>query len=192
MNEAAPVPVPRLEDVLAEGWRSWAEASRTPGHPFRTPVVATAGDEGDARVVVLRAVDRDAAELEFHTDARSPKVEALRRSPRLTWVFHDPVGGIQWRVRGHARLHAGDELWRSAWERVPTASRASYTSPAAPGTVVRAPMEAIDFPGGGPQHFMVVRCRAERVDWLRLRPEGNLRAQWTREGETWCGAWIAP
>ena len=181
-----------LDAILESGWRAWADAARTPGHPFRTPVVATAGDDGDARVVVLRAVDRDAAELEFHTDARSPKVEALRRSPRLTWVFHDPAGGVQWRVRGHARLHVGDEAWRSAWERVPPPSRASYACPAAPGTVVRAPMEAIDFAGPGPRHFMVVRCHAERMDWLGLRPEGNLRAIWTREGNSWKGDWVAP
>lgn len=193
MNSTCPTePWPRMDAILDEGWGAWAEASRTPGHPFRTPVVATAGDDGDARVVVLRAVDRDAAELEFHTDARSPKVEALRRSPRLTWVFHDLARGVQWRVRCQARLHRGDEVWRSAWERVPTSSRASYAGVAAPGSAVGSPREAIDFGERGPAHFMVVRCRAERLDWLGLRPEGNLRAIWTREGVGWRGTWVAP
>ena len=181
-----------LGEVLEQGWRAWADAARAPGHPFRTPVVATAGDDGDARVVVLRAVDRALGELEFHTDGRSPKVAALGRSGRVTWVFYDASEGVQWRVRGRARLHAGDDVWREAWARVPQGSRRSYGARWAPGTAVPGPLDAVDFRDNGPDHFVVVRCRAESLDWLRLRPEGNLRARWERDGDGWRGCWVAP
>lgn len=184
--------VPSLGDVLEEGWRLLVLASRTPGHPLRTPVVATAGDDGGARVVVLRGVDAVAGELEFHTDARSPKARALRRSPAMTWVFYDASTGVQWRARGEGRLHVGDDVWRAAWERVPSASRANYGVDAAPGTALGAPLEAVDFRDVGPAHFLVVRCRLEWLDWLWLRPLGNLRAQWVRDGAGWRGQWVAP
>lgn len=184
--------VPSLGDVLDGGWRWLALASRTPGHPLRTPVVATAGDDGGARVVVLRGVDAVAGELEFHTDARSPKAMALRRSPAMTWVFYDASTGVQWRARGEGRLHVGDDVWRAAWERVPAASRANYGVDAAPGTALGAPLEAVDFRDVGPAHFLVVRCRLEWLDGLWLRPVGNLRAQWVRDGAGWRGQWVAP
>lgn len=184
--------VPSLGGVLDEGWRLLGHASRSPGHPLRTPVVATAGDDGGARVVVLRGVDAVAGEFEFHTDARSPKASALRRSAAMTWVFYDASTGVQWRARGEGRLHVGDDVWRAAWERVPSASRANYGSDAAPGAALEAPLEAIDFRDVGPAHFMVVRCRVEWLDWLWLRPTGNRRAQWVRDGAVWRGQWVAP
>lgn len=184
--------VPSLGGVLDEGWRLLGHASRSPGHPLRTPVVATAGDDGGARVVVLRGVDAVAGDLEFHTDARSPKASALRRSAAMTWVFYDASTGVQWRARGEGRLHVGDDVWRAAWERVPSASRANYGSDAAPGAALEAPLEAIDFRDVGPTHFMVVRCRVEWLDRLWLRPTGNLRAQWVRDGAGWRGQWVVP
>ena len=189
---SAPEEPPTLGSVLEEGWRSWRLALRTPGHPFRTPVVATAGDDGGARVVVLRSMDPEAGEWEFHTDARSPKSMALARSPWMTWVFYDAATGVQWRVRGRARLHAGDDVWRDAWERVPEASRANYGTDAAPGTALTSPLDAVHFRAIGPAHFLVVRCRAESLDWLSLRPDGNLRARWVRVDGGWQGSWTAP
>jgi len=99
---------------------------------------------------------------------------------------------VQWRGRGMGRLHVGDDVWRTAWDRVPSASRVHYGADAAPGTGLEAPLEALDFRDVGPVHFRVVRCRLEWMDWLWLRPAGNLRAQWVRDGATWRGQWVAP
>lgn len=70
--------------------------------PMHTLVVATA--DADARVMVLRGVERGGWLLRFHTDARAPKVAAILRDPRIAVLGYDKQAKIQLRMRGRARI----------------------------------------------------------------------------------------
>jgi len=181
-----------LPGLPSEIWRLLEQGVRTVGHPWRTPVLATDGDAGGARVVVLRRVDAEAGVLEFHTDARSPKVEALRRSPRVTCVFYSAETQVQVRIRALAAVHINDAVAASAWERVPKGSRGNYTTDLPPGTVLDRPGFEHDFRDAMTHHFALIRCRVESLDWLWLAGPGHRRAQWTRDGEGWRGHWVMP
>ena len=79
-----------------------------------------------------------------------------------------------------------DGAWRSAQ---------CYRTPIAPGEVCTEDDLDIDAPvdpATGEEHFVVLACEIDTLDWLFLRVEGHRRArfQWTERG--WQGEWIAP
>jgi hypothetical protein len=181
-----------LEGVWSVVWRELEKAARTPGNAWRTPVLATAGDSGGGRVVVLRQSVEDSRELTFHTDLRSPKVSALRTSPWVTWVFYEPRTQVQLRVRAAATIHAGDSVAAEAWERVPAGSRKNYSTVEAPGTERPHPMAGEYLEKTGVERFAVVRTVASSVDWLWLAEGGHRRARWEWNGAIWVGRWLTP
>ena len=81
--------------------------------PMHTPVVATA--DADARVMVLRGVERGGWLLRFHTDARAPKVAAILRDPRIAVLGYDKQAKIQLRMRGRARIERDGARVEEAW-----------------------------------------------------------------------------
>lgn len=190
---------------MSEGWKSgdlelvwerlWAEletALTSPGHPWRTPVLATAGDSGGGRVVVLRRVDGRVGLLDFFTDLRSPKLEALRNSPWVTWVFYSPSARVQVRVRAQAMIHAGDAVAGEAWDAIPERGRRDYSTVDAPGTIRPGPFAGEYLERAGVEHFSVVRTHASSVDWLCLDEAGHRRIRWDWNGAIWVGRWVTP
>lgn len=182
----------KLEVLWRTLWRALESAPAAPGHPWRTPVLATAGDEGGARVIVLRDAVREERSLTFHSDLRSPKIEALRRSPRVAWVFYSPEWQVQVRVRARAFLHVADPVAAAHWVRVPPAARANYSGDLPPGASRAHPFAGEYLERTGEAHFVVVETHAEAVDWLWLPPGAPLRAGWDWDGEGWRGGWLTP
>ena len=143
-------------------------------------------------MIVLRSSVREERSLTFHTDARSPKVEALRRSPLVTWVFYSPEWQVQVRVRARAFLHLADSVTAAHWRKVPPAARSNYTSDLPPGASRPHPFAGEYLETTGESHFAVVRTEAESVDWLWLRPGTHRRAGWHWNGVDWQGCWRTP
>lgn len=174
-------------------WQRLEKAAGSVGHPWRTPVVATTGPDGPAaRVVVLRSVDPARRALEFHTDARSPKVADIGADPRVAWTFYDPAEAIQIRAVGLGAVVTDGVRVRAAWERVPSSSRSGYSTTQPPGSVLAAAdLEAGLLPEQR-HHFAVVETVVASLDWLWLAPGGPRRAGfiWTRGA--WGGCWRVP
>ena len=175
-------------------WDRLAAAVTEAGNPWRTPVVATRGPDGPtARVVVLRGVDVAAATLEFHTDARSPKVVDLGRDPGTAWVFYDAADGVQVRAEGPSEVLRDGPLVRAAWERVPNQSRTGYRTLLPPGAVLDGMEREAGLLPSERHHFAMVITRVMRWDWLWLAaPGGHRRAGFEREGDSWRSAWRVP
>ena len=172
---------------------------------FHTPAVATveAGVPG-LRTVVLRQCDERARWLQFHTDARAPKVAALRANPHLTWLFYDVEEKVQLRVGSVATLHADDAVMQQAWETTRLFSRRCYLAAHAPG------MPLSEASSGLPQHlqgaqpteaeseagrdnFLVVRARVTDIEWLYLLSTGNIAARFAyKEDDAVDATWLAP
>lgn len=180
---------PGLEGLEAEIWDLLGRGYTDRHSPFRLPVVATVDAEGlpSARTVVLRHVDRAQRLIGFHTDMRSPKVEQLRQSAAVAWVFYDPRRKIQVRAQTVASLHVQDHTALGAWRNTPDHSRACYLAPRPPSTRLATgadPSSAVV--NGTPDHdhselgwpnFAVVRCRVTSYDWLWLAAFGHRRAE---------------
>lgn len=188
------VPPPkRVESVLREIWATLESCTGSPGHAWRTPVLATQDPEGAAaRIVVLRSASRRYRTLEFHTDSRSPKIAQLKKKPIVEWVFYDPTLQMQLRVRARAKIHSGDRIAADAWKRVPPSSYLNYLSSTPPGgdlSVKDPPPSKTE-----PSHpaFAVVLTTADHVDWLWLHPQGHRRARFKWHLNRWVGAWVQP
>ena len=188
--ESAPL---RLTHVLRDIWETLALSAQTPGHPWRTPVLATvARNSPTARIVVLRSANRRRRQLEFHTDSRSPKVEHLRKNPRLEWVFYDPKLQMQLRAQAKATLHEADSVSTAAWKRVPPASYLNYLQQKAPGSSLDRPSGNSPLDPRPHPAFTVVHATVTEWDWLWLHPKGHRRARFTWQDDRWHGEWIVP
>lgn len=161
--------------------------------------LATVGLDGAAmaRMVVLRDVREESRRLEFHTDARSPKVAQLSAEPRATLLFWDPAARLQLRAEGRVVLFgAGTPEAEERFERLSEAAKRTYQTDPAAGTPLHGSETApIRTEGAGDlarSVFTVAWLTVERIDWLQLSDEGQRRAEIVYEGEGATQRWIAP
>ena len=168
--------------------------------PMHTPVVVT-GDV-DARVMVLRAFDREAWTLRFHTDTRAPKVAAIDADPRIAVLFYDKAAKLQIRARGRGEvLRSGSEA-DAAWAASTNFARRCYLGEG-PGAAADEPTSGLPerFEGVEPSdeevlparpNFGILKVKLESLDWFYLKHTGHVRAQFERNGGDWQGRWVSP
>lgn len=182
-----------LTEVADQIWSGFAGAAAPGSHPWRTPVLATVGTEGpSARTVVLRGFTRPGNELIAFSDARAAKVTELRQRPESAWLFYDPAGPVQLRVRAEVRLHIRDTVAWTYWHRLPDEQRCRYQSSHAPGTPIPEPGGSLPLSEGEVQHFAVLIATIVDLDWLWLGPDHHRRARFQRDGTGWQGHWMEP
>lgn len=140
--------------------------------PLRWPVLATRGDAyPGARMLVVRAFDRAALEIELHTDARSAKRDELNREPACALLFFDKASMVQLRIDGQAQVLQGAAA-AAAFARAPEGSLGDYRG--------RAPGDNPDAPRSDPSddaaaNFAAIRIRIERADLLVIARDGHGR-----------------
>lgn len=176
-----------LADLLDVAWQRLGRGAADRRSDARTPVLATTGLDGrpQARVLVLRRVDRTAGEVELHTDTASPKVAELRADPRAALTVWDGKADLQIRLALTVTILAGDAV-ADRWQRVPPGSRLQYGGPR-PGAPVTDPI-ARDLPD--PARFAVLLGRIDEIDLLHLG-DRHLRALY-RRADGFTGQWLAP
>jgi hypothetical protein len=200
-----------LDAILAAAWDLLERGAIRAAEDWHWPVLASVDScnpehpSADARVVVLRRVDRCAPALEIHSDLRARKRIELERSPPACLVFHDRERGLQLRAWGDASVHAGDPIARQAWERLSASSRRIYLAPRPPGEPVDAPDLNLpdapqDRPNGageaeaGFENFAAIVLTLGRMEWLRLGRGGHQRARfdWPRRDGVPHASWVRP
>ena len=203
MSDALPKSL-TLNDILDDIWAALADGLIHARDPFHTPTVGTVRDgTPQLRTVVLRHVDREAAELGFHTDVRSLKRSDLEGVPQLAWHFYDRERKVQLRIQGRASLHTHDDVADHAWEVTTPLGRRCYGQTLGPGHPTDTSEVPLPFLGeleaGHPDttarcrdNFCVVRSHLTEIDWLYLHFRGHQRVLFKLEGAEWSGRWIAP
>jgi hypothetical protein len=193
-----------LGATLRFAWEQLACGAADRRSPLNTPTLATRSTDGAprARTVILRAVDAARRELTVYTDARSPKVGAIHSDPRVALHAYHHSQGFQLRMTGVARIHAGDDVARTAWERLRPENRLAYLGSApgsqSPGPTAGGPdrfrdrMPDADELGEGLLRFAVLRLRVDALDWLYLHRAGNRRALFRWPGGTLQAGWLHP
>ena len=150
--------------------------------------MATTAQDGlpDARTVVLREADANAAHLRCYTDGRSANVSQLSYRPDALLVFWSKRLNWQLRVRVSVTAHAEGPLVESVWARVSKSVAAGdYLSPSAPGTALSA---AIPTTTAHKHHLVVLSAQVHEIDWLELARGGHRRAR--LRADTW--DWLTP
>ena len=194
-----------MDSLPGLGDRIWSELTRareSSKHGWHLPMVGTGGQQPHVRTVVLRDVDRTAGTIACHTDARSPKVTQIRMTPHASWCFYDHANRVQLVADGIASVHTGDAVADAGWDRSTVSSRRCYLAPAAPGAELDGPQPNLPphlvgkLPeeselGPGRENFAVIQTRVERLDFLFLAFDGNLRAEFVRDDDAFTGRWIA-
>lgn len=192
---------PTFDEIRREIADRLTRAAKDRKSAMHTPVVVT-GDV-DARVMVLRAFDREAWSLRFHTDTRAPKVAAIEADPRMAVLFYDKGAKVQIRLRGRGEvLREGAEA-DAAWAASTNFARRCYLGEG-PGAASQEPTSGLpaEFEGAEPSdaqvvparpNFGVLKVHLESLDWFYLKHTGHIRAQFARgDSGEWEGRWVSP
>ena len=179
-----------LDATFDKVWQLFARGVADRHASERHPTLATVGVDGTAqmRTVVLRAVDREASMLEFHTDLKSMKVSEIEAEPSCSMHVWNPKSKLQMRLRATAEILKGEAV-DHIWARVPEGSRRAYGGSPLPGTPLKQPEEFES--GFERERFAVVRLSLQSNETLCLAPEQHYRAVFKRE-DNWSGQWLAP
>jgi len=186
-----------LDETLADAFARLREAVTDRASPFRTPALATVGEDGapEVRTVVLRSFDAASRLLCVHTDARAAKHAEIFAVPTVALVAWDAVQRRQIRVRGRAVLHIGDAVAQADWDALPSPTRNLYRLRQPPASPLPAPLAGRDDVGteaDGFANFAVIAMTFDRLETLHLADEGHIRARFEFAEGTMSASWMMP
>ncbi|MFY7960801.1 MAG: pyridoxamine 5'-phosphate oxidase family protein [Elsteraceae bacterium] len=188
-----------LATLLSDCWTRLETGAVDRRSALHQAVVATVDPGGapDARIMVLRMIDREQRLAQLHTDRRAAKLLHLSREPRASLLFYDPEVRVQLRLAGSATIHQDDAVAEAAWARSRRMSRVCYAAEIAPGAEIDDPSLALGHLAGaegvaGYENFAVLRFRIDRLEWLSLAAKGHRRARFLLAGSAPVGQWLAP
>ena len=198
-------------DLTASLDRAWAllsEGARNRSGGAHTPSLATVDADGRPRqrIMVLRACDRDARSLRFHTDARSNKIAEIAEigtAAPASILVYDPDAKLQLRLTGTARIETESDVAEHAWLHSDNYARRCYLVDPGPGMPVPEPSSGLPEQVQGEKptdeqlaparaNFAVVQTVIEAIDFYYLAHQGHRRARFAWNGERWDGSWLIP
>ena len=196
-------PTSSLPKILNHLWDLLVRGGADKKHPFHYPALATFGDQGiQQRTVVLRKALKPERQLISYSDQRTQKIADLRQQLEGGWLFYDHGSKEQVRAQTLITLHHQDQIARKHWNAIPPGARGDYLGPVAPGTPSKTYIDNLpaDFKENaieenteeGFSNFVVLASEVIALDYLKLRREGHLRAQFHWQEDDWQGSWVAP
>jgi hypothetical protein len=158
-----------------------------PDAPARTLALATQRIDGGGavRMVVLRDVDRDGANLTFYTHAGSDKVAELQAVPNAEVLLWDATTSFQARLAVSVESAPGGQ---ELWDTISKGARLNYVPTLEPGRVIEAPH--VPEPAG-PDAFVVLTAQITAADILDLSAVPHKRAKFHARDD-FTGQWVAP
>ncbi len=183
-----------LDASLEMAWQLWGRGTVDRHSAFHAPVVTSVDSIGNpqARTMILRAVDREARTMRFHTDVRSAKINQWQLKPRVCILGYDASKKIQLRVNGQVTLHTNDAAANDAWNNSRPESHVAYSVNIAPGSAVDAPSGVPQPTDAGRENFAVVIVNINSLEWIYLSAEGNRRALFSWQDGLLKSQWLQP
>lgn len=180
-----------LHEIDTACWKELETGAREPDSGFHFLTLASVDLQGkpQARTLVLRAVDREKRTLEFHTDMRSPKWQALAVNPDVTVLGY--CVKTQLRLQGMVELHAAHSaVAEAAWQRLSHRTQQTYAG-VAPGSDIGSPSKNI---GNAEDNFGVLIIQITQLDWCLLARDNNQRAllSYRSDGALTNSKWVNP
>jgi hypothetical protein len=193
------------DTILADAWALLKAGAASRHSAAHHPVVATLTADGlpDQRVMILRAADRAASALRFHTDTRSPKVTQIAAGAPVHVLVYEPAAKTQLRLSGTVRVDTDSPAADAAWAESTTFARRCYMAEAAPGTIcdeatsglphwIEGQQPSEDQVAPARKNFAILLVTIDRIDWLYLANSGHRRALLAHSGTAWAGQWVVP
>ena len=175
--------------ILDKIWALLTKGVTNREEDFRLPVVVLNSKQGpDARIVVLRGAYQDRNVLRFHTDIRSDKIECIKNSNQIYFLFYNKEEKIQVRATGTATIHYKNQTTEESWKKIQSMSRKCYLAKNAPGSVSDNPTSGIpekyngktvpiDETELGYENFSIIESKIHSFEWLYLASKGHRRAK---------------
>lgn len=180
-----------LREIDTACWQQLETGAREPDAGFHFLTLASVDQQGkpQARTLVLRAVDRVLRTLEFHTDMRSPKWQALAVNPDVTVLGYSAK--TQLRLQGTVERHAAHSaVAEAAWQRLSHRTQQTYAG-AAPGSDIHNQSNDVS---NAEDNFGVLIIQINQLDWCLLARENNQRAllNYRSDGTLTSSKWVNP
>ncbi len=177
-----------LQATLEAVWTRLVDAPTNPASPARLITLATIGLSGnaEARMIVLRASNRERGEITAYTNAASSKTAELAHDPRAALLFWDPEIRLQVRLSTEISQRQGHD---EEWQALSDSDRVLYAHTPLPGEVLASPDAVAPSPDSA--LFTVLTARIDRIETLHLGRVRHRRAVFRRENR-FAGQWIAP
>ena len=178
--------LPLLYDHL---WTRLTQGVNDRHAPARHPTLATVSENGmpQARTVVLRSADKQAATLVIYTDIHSEKVNALRATPVAALHVWDASEQLQIRIEANVTILTGEEV-SEHWQRLPEHARNAYSSGPEPGEPIADSIAYTKTPDESA--FAVLYLEVQTIEALHLI-QHHRRAVFKR-ADNWAGQWLVP
>ncbi|RUR34138.1 pyridoxamine 5'-phosphate oxidase family protein [Vreelandella nanhaiensis] len=157
--------------------------------PARHPTLVTVSENGmpQARTVVLRGADKQAATLAIYTDIHSEKVNALSATPVAALHVWDAGEQLQIRIKANVTILTGESV-SEQWQRLPEHTRSAYSSSPAPGEPIADSLAYTKTPDKSA--FAVLWLDIQAIEALHLG-QCHRRAAFKRT-DNWAGQWLVP
>ncbi|WP_018918664.1 pyridoxamine 5'-phosphate oxidase family protein [Vreelandella zhanjiangensis] len=178
--------LPLLYDHL---WKCLTRGISDRDAAARHPTLATVNKSGmpQARTVVLREADQQAATLATYTDIHSDKIASLRVNPAAALHIWDAEQKLQLRVEANVTILNGDEV-SERWQRIPEHARTAYSRGPAPGEPIANSLDYTKTPAENA--FAVLWLDIQAIEALHLG-QHHRRAIFKR-ANNWAGQWLVP
>ncbi|MGO2147748.1 pyridoxamine 5'-phosphate oxidase family protein [Halomonas sp.] len=178
--------LPLLHDHL---WARLIQGVSDRHAPARYLTLATVSESGlpQARTVVLRSADKQAATLAVYTDIHSGKISALRANPMAALHVWDAAEQLQIRMEASVTVLIGEAV-SEQWHSLPEHARSAYSSGPAPGKPIAASLDYTKTPDESA--FAVLWMDVQAIEALHLG-QHHRRAVFSR-GDGWAGQWLVP
>lgn len=153
------------------------------------PTLATLGLDGtlQARTVILRNLNKDAAYLDIFIDKHAGKIHQLQRHPNAAFHIWDRVANLQIRLQASATL-LDDSSVRAIWQTLPSHSQRSYGAIPPTASPIAADLDYVQI--GDVEAFAVLRFHIDQIEVLHLGMS-HRRARFTKVDQ-WIGQWLVP
>ena len=192
------------DESMADRLTAWLEAARDADpEDYNAMTLSTVDAEGhpDARIVLLRDVDREGSGFLFYTNYRSAKGKQLADHPSAALTFFWPALERQLRIRGTVERLSAEESDRYFNSRPRPSRIGAWASQQSESITDRNALEAARaevearFPGDVPRppHWGGYRLVADAIEFWQGRP-GRLhdRIRCKRQGESWIQERLQP
>jgi len=176
---------PSLSTFLDLAKRELMNANDNRNYAFRTMVMSTKSDFTHSRMVIKRETNSDMSSF-VYTDARSKKVEQLRKDDRCSLLFYDPANHFQVVVQGRCNIIDEGSLYLKH-QKIALQNRKDYNAEKPSGTKIDLPY----YQHGNYTYFSLLKISPVAIELLKLGKLRHLRARYLAD-EDWSGTWLVP
>ncbi len=178
-----------LDGLHDQVWKRLARGVADRRAPGRHPTLATVDAQGmpQARTVVLRAADREAATLRVYTDRTADKVEEVRNTPWAAIHIWDNVAHLQMRLSATVTILTGEPVL-PVWSQLSDHARRCYGFQPGSGAPLADGLDYDRWPDPGA--FAILQLQLEQIEALHLGHH-HRRARFRRDDQ-WGGQWLVP